>query len=88
MGSDRMRVFVKRCVDRALTLGYRTQATYGRYLDLSLIFGENFDQREAWALAVGASGPDEAPLTRIDRLHQAGLARLEQLAGEREQELC
>ncbi|HEU0177656.1 MAG TPA: hypothetical protein VFV58_25620 [Blastocatellia bacterium] len=48
-GADQILQLIRKAIDKAKRAGLDSEAGVIAYIELSLIYGENFDQHEAWA---------------------------------------
>jgi len=68
-------------IDRARHHGLDTEQQLAFYLDLTLLFGRNFDIDQVWAAQVLASGYDGD--TRIEKLYQKSVKYLSEQGDSR-----
>ncbi len=74
---------IRRDSARARALGFRTERQIADFLCLSVVWGEGFAEREAWARHALAGPVDAPPESRRRRLTAAGLAMARAVEGAR-----
>ncbi|MCU0727305.1 MAG: hypothetical protein MUE73_16220 [Planctomycetes bacterium] len=80
---ENTRLLVDHEIERAKTYGIVAERDVCKYIDLSLVFGPDFDAdgKQPWATEILTDKRIDDPSYRTDRLFRAGLAHLKESHG-------
>src|SRR4051812_3802933 len=77
MGEEGVRALIKRGIDDAEGHGITSRRGVCKYLNLAVVFGADFDTREAWAKLILEDGSINDPDMRAEKLAKAGVLAIE-----------
>jgi hypothetical protein len=76
---------VRRTVDRAAAHGLTQRRSVSRFVDLSIVFGEQFDAEQEWAARLLADSAAMDQRVRAEWLYELGLRQLDGRGAGRQQ---